>query len=295
MAGDEQDHGPVTPIRILAVDDSPTYLHGLAEQLRRRGMEVLLARSGEEALQRMASQPVDVVLLDLVMEGLSGQETCRRIKTTPAWHDIPVLMLTAMEEHEAMAASFDVGADDFVSKSSEFAVLRARLQAQVRRRRLEEEHRQMRDQLHQREVEAAQACAQRDLAEARALLLTDLERKNTALEEANRADAPLYTQLDERAKQLEQAKDAAEVASHAKDHFLAVLSHELRTPADAGAGTVALLQSTPGPERGRAGEPGDDPPQRGAGGAADRRPAGRDAHRPRQDRTGPAPDGAVRR
>ena len=92
----------LAPKRILAIDDSPTYLYALAGRLREEGYEVVLARSGEEALEVLAAQPVDCILLDLVMPGLSGHETCRRIKSDPACRDIPLVMLTAMEEREAM-------------------------------------------------------------------------------------------------------------------------------------------------------------------------------------------------
>ena len=89
------------PMRILTVDDSPTYLHEVAAQLRQEGYDVVPARSGEEALELLAVQSVDCILLDLVMPGLSGQETCRRIKSTAAWRDIPLIMHTALEEQDA--------------------------------------------------------------------------------------------------------------------------------------------------------------------------------------------------
>jgi two-component system, NtrC family, sensor kinase len=143
--------------KLLAVDDSPTYLDALTTQLCIDGIEVLAARSGEEALHVLAAQSVDCILLDLLMPGLSGQETCRRIKSTPAWRGIPVLMLTGSEEPAAMIASFDAGADDFISKSGDFSVLRARLRAQLRRKESEEENQRIREQLHQKEVEAKAA------------------------------------------------------------------------------------------------------------------------------------------
>jgi len=77
------------PKRLLAVDDSITYLQELGSQLRREGYHVVMASSGEEALELLAAQPVDGILLDLVMPGLSGQETCKRIKQRAEWRDIP--------------------------------------------------------------------------------------------------------------------------------------------------------------------------------------------------------------
>jgi len=101
-----------------------------------------------------------------------------------------------------MIGSFNAGADDFIPKSSEFAVLRARLRAQLRRKHSEDENWRIREQLHHREMDAAEARANRELAEARAALLADLSARTPSCRRPNAA----------------------------KDRFLAVLSHELRTP-----------------------------------------------------------------
>ncbi|MCI0622080.1 MAG: response regulator [Acidobacteria bacterium] len=170
------------PKKILAVDDSVTYLHELASTLREEGYDVVLARSGEEALELLAVQPVDCVLLDLIMPGLSGQETCRRIKSVQVVRDIPLIMLTALEDRAAMLEGFGAGADDYIPKSSEFEVLKARVRAQIRRKQFEDENRRIREQLLHKELEASEARAARELAEARAVLVGELERKNKELE-----------------------------------------------------------------------------------------------------------------
>lgn len=158
--------GRTGPQRVLAVDDSPTYLHALAEQLSLEGLEVVLAHTGMEALEKLAAQPVDGILLDLMMPGISGEETCRRIKSSLAWRAIPVLMLTAQEDRQTMLACFSAGADDFIAKSGEFEVLRSRLRAQLRRKQFEEENAKILKRLHQQEVEAAEARAHRVADEA---------------------------------------------------------------------------------------------------------------------------------
>jgi len=170
------------PKRILAVDDSLTYLEELAAQLRAEGYDVATARSGEEALDLLAVQQPDCILLDLIMPGLSGHEACKRIKSTPAWRDIPLVILTALDERDAMIEGINAGADDYIPKSSEFDVLKARLRAQLRRRQFEDENRTIREQLLRKEVEAAESRAAREVAETRARLLTELEQKNKELE-----------------------------------------------------------------------------------------------------------------
>jgi two-component system NtrC family sensor kinase len=170
------------PKRLLAIDDSATYLQELAVALRGEGYDVILGRSGEEALDLLSVQPVDCILLDLIMPGLGGQETCRRIKAAPILRDIPLVMLTAMEDRLSMVEGLGAGADDFIPKSNDFEVLKARVRAQIRRKQFEDETRRIRDELLSKEIEATQARAARELSETRAVLVEELERKNSELE-----------------------------------------------------------------------------------------------------------------
>lgn len=142
------------PKRLLAVDDSITYLQELGSQLRQEGYDVVLAQSGEEALDLLAAQPVDGILLDLLMPGLSGQDTCRRIKQSAQWRDIPLLMVTARDDRDAMIEGINAGADDYIAKSADFDVLKARLRAQLRRKHFEDENRRIRETLVRRETDA---------------------------------------------------------------------------------------------------------------------------------------------
>jgi PAS domain S-box-containing protein len=143
-----------SPRRLLAVDDSLTYLQELGSQLRQEGYDVVLARSGEEALELLAAQPVDGILLDLIMPGLSGQNTCKRIKQRADWRDIPLVMLTARDDRDAMIEGINAGADDYVAKSADFDVLKARLRAHLRRKHFEDENRRIREKLVRTEAEA---------------------------------------------------------------------------------------------------------------------------------------------
>jgi two-component system NtrC family sensor kinase len=170
------------PKKILAVDDSETYLQALADALRQDNYDVALARTGEEALELLALQPVDCILLDLMMPGIGGLETCRRLKFVPVLRDIPVVMLTSIEDRETMIEGLGAGADDFISKSSDFAVLHARVIAQLRRKQFEDENRTFREQLLHNELEAEQARAAKEVAEVRAALVEELEVKNKELD-----------------------------------------------------------------------------------------------------------------
>jgi light-regulated signal transduction histidine kinase (bacteriophytochrome) len=96
--------------------------------------------------------------------------------------DIPLIMLTALEDRTAMIEGLGAGADDYIAKAADFQVLKARVRAQIRRREFEDENRRIRDELVRRELETAEARAAQELAEARALMVKELERKNRELE-----------------------------------------------------------------------------------------------------------------
>jgi PAS domain S-box-containing protein len=140
--------------RLLAVDDSITYLQELASQLREEDYVVILASSGEEALELLATEQVDGILLDLIMPGLSGQEACKRIKQRATWRDIPLIMITAHDDRDAMIECINAGADDYIAKSADFEVLKVRLRAHLRRKHFEDENHRIREKLVRSETEA---------------------------------------------------------------------------------------------------------------------------------------------
>lgn len=168
--------------KVLAVDDSNTFLQEMGSALREEGYDAVLARSGEEALNLLAVQPVDCILLDLMMPGLGGEETCRRIKSVPAIRDIPLIMLTSVEDSGAMLNGLAAGADDYIRKSSDLDIIKARIRAQIRRRQFEDENRRVREELLKTRLEVVEAKAAQELAETRSQLVAELERKNRELE-----------------------------------------------------------------------------------------------------------------
>lgn len=102
--------------RVLLVDDATDNRLMMSLFLRRSGVEILIARNGEEALQVTASMGPDLVILDFHIAGMSGFEVCKRIKTNPATAHTPVVFLAADEDRDDRIKGLQVGADDFFSK-----------------------------------------------------------------------------------------------------------------------------------------------------------------------------------
>ncbi len=218
--------------KLLAVDDSATYLEFLTEELRSEGYHVETATGGSSALEKFSLESFDAVLLDLMMPDMDGIEVCKRIVEARRSLETPavILMLTARENKEDMTRGLEAGADDFVGKSSDLAVLKARVRALLRRKFFQEENQRIARELKAKELEAVHARAEMEAAEARAALVEELKTANEKLLDA--------------AEALEAAKFVAEAASKAKGEFLANMSHEIRTPMNAVIGMASVLLDT---------------------------------------------------
>jgi len=103
--------------RILVVDDTPVNIELLAAILEPHGFNVLVAKTlGEAALRVAERTPPDLILLDVMMPGLDGFETCARLKRNPDLADVPVIFVTARDEPEDIVNGFRQGAVDYVAK-----------------------------------------------------------------------------------------------------------------------------------------------------------------------------------
>ena len=120
---------------LLVVDDSPINRDLLAKQLARRGYVVATAEDGRAALDRLAEQEFDLVLLDIIMPELDGIEVLRRIKADPRLRDIPVIMISALDEIDSVIRCLEIGAADFLSKPFHPTLLDARIGASLAARR----------------------------------------------------------------------------------------------------------------------------------------------------------------
>jgi two-component system, OmpR family, KDP operon response regulator KdpE len=120
--------------RVLVVDDDSQMLKAITNALSARGYEVLKAGNGETALSLAADEDLDLVLLDLGLPGIRGQEVIDRLR---AWSDLPIIIISVRDSQEEKVEALDAGADDFITKPFGMKELLARMRA-VRRRVVDE-------------------------------------------------------------------------------------------------------------------------------------------------------------
>ncbi|MCX6954742.1 MAG: hybrid sensor histidine kinase/response regulator [Verrucomicrobia bacterium] len=124
---------------ILIVDDTPANLGVLVETLGAAGYQLMVAEDGEEALAQTAQTQPDLILLDVMMPGIDGFETCRRLKARAETRDVPVLFMTALSETADKVKAFAAGGVDYITKPIEHDEALARIRTHLSLRRLQRE------------------------------------------------------------------------------------------------------------------------------------------------------------
>jgi sigma-B regulation protein RsbU (phosphoserine phosphatase) len=128
--------------RLLVVDDDESNRDMLGRRLQRDGYTVQLAANGVEALRLLRTSPYDLVLLDLIMSGLDGYQVLLKMKSDPVLREVPVIMLSALDQEGGIARCIELGAEDYVSKPFSPVFLRARIEASLEKKRLRDKERQ---------------------------------------------------------------------------------------------------------------------------------------------------------
>ncbi len=121
---------------ILIVDDIPSNLDVISDALSDMGFDVAIATSGERALQQVERKPPDLILLDVMMPGIDGFETCRRLKANSHTADIPVIFMTALSDLNSKVQALDLGAVDYVTKPFQEQEVLARVKTHLQLRHL---------------------------------------------------------------------------------------------------------------------------------------------------------------
>ena len=124
---------------LLAVDDNPQNRELLKRMLERQGYSVTMAANGEECLQLLTEQRFDLVLLDVIMPGLSGFDVLSRIRTSEEWRNIPVIVVSALDESSAAIRCIEMGAEDYLPKPFDPVLLKARIGATLEKKHLRDQ------------------------------------------------------------------------------------------------------------------------------------------------------------
>lgn len=118
---------------IMLVDDEPDVLEFLSYNLNKEGYYVLKAHNGHKALELLKTEHPHLIILDVMMPGIDGIETCREIRAKPGFRDVIIVFLTARGEDYSQIAGFDAGADDYITKPIKPRILTSRVKALLRR------------------------------------------------------------------------------------------------------------------------------------------------------------------
>jgi diguanylate cyclase (GGDEF)-like protein len=153
------------PGAVLIVEDDHSHRTLLSHHVERMGRPVIVAKNDHEALDRLGSEKIDLVLLDMMTPEMDGREFLARVKDRPEWRDIPVVIISAMSEAETAARCIEIGAEDYLTKPYDPLLLQARITAGLDKKRLRDREAAYLDQLLS--------------------LQRDLDRRNRELEDLN--------------------------------------------------------------------------------------------------------------
>jgi len=205
-------------IKILIVDDTPDIVNQLQQVLVSETYQVFVANSGEKALQRIELNEPDLILLDIIMPGIDGYETCRRIKSNPDMNNIPIIFMSALLETFDKVKAFGLGAVDYITKPMNTEELLVRINTHVSINQLQKQLRQVNNNLEEKVLDRT----------------GELQRKNEEYES-------LIEELRQINEELVLAKEKAEESDRLKTAFLHNMSHEIRTPMNAINGFSRML------------------------------------------------------
>ena len=192
------------PQGILIVDDNPTNLEVLSASLSQAGFKIAIAIDGESALEQVSYHLPELILLDVMMPGIDGFETCRRLKENPNTYDIPVIFMTALSDSSNKVKGLSIGAVDYITKPFQYEEVLARVRIHLKMQNLT-----------------------RTLQSQNVLLKEEInlrEQAETNLLKANDALANLNQQLEGRVS--DRTKDLSETLQHLKQTQMKLIQQE---------------------------------------------------------------------
>ena len=143
----------VSSTTILVVDDNAEMVEFLRIYLSRHGMRVLLAYDGRQCLEMVRREPIDIIVLDVMMPGMDGITTCTALKSLPEASDIPVLLLTAKDDNTTRLAGIEAGICEFLTKPVRGKILLDYIRSQLAVRQWERKLDQLSDDAFSDEIQ----------------------------------------------------------------------------------------------------------------------------------------------
>ena len=221
--------------KVLIVDDEPLSVKLLAAKLPPDQYRTIRAYNGEEALEKVAKEFPDVILLDIMMPGISGYEVTERLKVDPQTRDIPVILVTALDGTQDKLMGLRVGADEFLNKPVDTAELLARLKSLLR---LKEYQDQLKARIQSQKIFTTSTTHERSIQEKIDLpfiLLVEDSDKDAALIQRYLQEEPYHTNL---------TKDGEEAISRAQQENVDLIVLDAFLPGMDGFEVCRLLKET---------------------------------------------------
>jgi two-component system, sensor histidine kinase and response regulator len=241
---------------ILIVEESLKQAIQLQSMLEKQNFNVTVATDKENALRHLGKNPYDLVISETNMSNIDGFELCRYIKATPAFKDIPVVLLTSLSDTQDVLKALDCGADNFLARPYDEQLLSTRIRTTFLNQELKKQgrfslelqvyfggkkHQVNNDRMQLVEMLFSiyeDACQKnKELFNVNQELLKAKQQQEENIAEQNQAKIMLLEQK----QLLDNARIGAEAASRAKSEFLANMSHEIRTPLNGVIGMTELL------------------------------------------------------